>query len=459
MKIAVLILFVAGYCAASDNGSAPENVQDPEVSATQGKFKISDLSLGGYGFWQFGEIESGEYFGGSPDPTPIDHQWVNNALIGLTLNATPNPRLHLVLSPEFKLYYPYPERQNAPTTVRPQSVAYLNDGKGVFSFGDVEKPFLQLTLGMFTYKYNAEATNFGEYLFRTGTYPTFVVTDFDFPKVRLLGAYLTTDAVKNLHADLLALSEYQYFPLYDFSLAAIADYKLFDALDIGAGIDFARLFPVNSSKTSPEYSQTELPAGYNQYVKGNGDTGYYSFKATKIMGRLSFDPKPLFHLPSIFGPEDLKVYGEITAVGIEGYTAKSDSASRTNGFIDYYNDLNQRTPRMFGFNFPAFKFLSVLSLEIEYFPSPLPNDYFQTVQFWTPVPHIDIQSYNPDDYTAGFWRWSVYAKKEIMKGFSLVGQVAFDHMRTAWQDGSTDMASCMAQHGNWYWIAKAGYSF
>jgi hypothetical protein len=458
IRIAALVLFVAGYAAASDDESSSEPAQSPQ-SAAQGKLKVSGLTIGGYGFWQFGEIEKGEYFGGSTNSVPMDHQWVNNALIGLSLEANPHPRLHLVLSPEFKLYYPYPERQNAPGTVRPQSVAYLNDGKGVFSFGNVEKPFLQLTLGMFTYKYNTEATNLGEYLFRTGTYPTFVVTDFDFPKARLLGACLTTDAVKNLHADLLVLSEYQYFPLYDFSLAAIADYKLFDAIDIGAGIDLARLIPVNSDKTSPKYSQFSLPAGYNEYIKENGDTGYYSFKATKVMARLSFDPKPLFHMPSIFGPEDLKLYGEVAAVGIEGYTAKSDSASRANGYIDYYNNLDQRTPRMFGFNFPAFKFLNILSIEAEYFPSTIPNDYLQTVQFFSPVPHIDIASYNPDEHKDGFWRWSVYAKKDIIKGFSLVGQVAFDHMRTAWTDGSTDMASCMTQHGNWYWIAKAGYSF
>ena len=92
---------------------------------------------------------------------------------------------------------------------------------------------------MFTFKYNPDGRNFGDYIFRTGTYPTYIITNFDFPAARLLGLHLSSDPIANLHADLLLTSEAFIYPLFDFSLTGIASYKLFNAIEIGAGIDFA----------------------------------------------------------------------------------------------------------------------------------------------------------------------------------------------------------------------------
>ena len=48
------------------------------------------------------------------------------------------------------------------------------------------------------------------------------------------------------------------------------------------------------------------------------------------MTRASIDPKQFFGSPVMFGPEDLKLYGEICWVGVDGYSNAKygyDSAS------------------------------------------------------------------------------------------------------------------------------------
>jgi hypothetical protein len=412
--------------------------------------------VGGYAFWQFGQIVQGY----DKEAGPIAHQWTNNVLLGLTIRAQPSDRLQINISPEFYLNYPYPQTIGQANSLRPFGVAYINEADGIFSFGDLDKPLLEASLGMFTFKYNPDGRNFGDYFFRTGTFPTYVITDFDFPAARLLGLHLSSDPIANLHADILLTSEAFLVPLYDFSLTGIASYKMFNAVEIGAGIDFARCFPVNNNVTSPTVTIDEQQTYYNSYLKQNGDTGYYSFKGTKVMARASIDPKPFFGSPKLFGPEDLKLYGEICWVGIEGYNARDLPDS---GYRAWYNDLNQRTPRMLGFNVPAFRLLDVLAAEVEYFPSVIPNDYTEENRYMSPMPNIAIaggySGYNIDDWNKGFWRWSFYAKKMLVKGFSITGQAAFDHLRTTFWDGSTNAYESMIEKGDWHWDLKFGYSF
>ena len=414
------------------------------------------VSLGGYSFWQIGQIVKGW----DKIADTISGQWQNNVLIGLMIKAQPNERLGVVVNPEFYLNYPNPQKQNQAQSVHPFGIAYINDAYGKFSFGDVENPFMKASLGMFVFKYNPDGRNFGDYLFRTGTYPTYIINNFDFPAARLLGLHLSSDAVRNLHADVLLTSEAFIFPLWDFSVTAIASYKLFNALEIGGGVDFARCLPVMDSLTSPHWKNVSY---YNSYITQDGDTAFYSFKAIKAMTRAAIDPKRFFGSPEIFGPEDLKLYGEICWVGVDGYSNAKyafDSANNI-AIIPWYNNLTERTPRMVGFNLPAFRVLDVLSGELEYFPSVIPNDYKAVEELLSPVPNLpeNINSYNKSNYNKGFWRWSVYAKKMIVQGFNMTGEIAFDHLRTTRVDGSTQQPESLTKAGHWHWNLKFGYFF
>jgi hypothetical protein len=431
------------------------------VLTVPGKAESPIAEVSGYSFWQFGQIVKGN----DRDRGPIDHAWQNGVLVGLSIKARPTDHLGLVVSPEFFLNYPYPQEPNNAPTARPLGITYINEAYGNFSFGDTETPLLQARLGMFVYKYNHEARNLGDYLFRTGTYPTYILTNFDFPAARLLGLCLSSDAITNLHTDLLFTSEAYIFPFGDFSLTGIVSYKLFDAIELGAGIDFARILSVTDSLTSPKYGVgSHTP---NIYLTPEGDTGYYSFKATKAMARASIDPKviwKLFELPDIFGPEDWKLYGEVCWVGIGGYNAIDSEIVDDPHQITYrpwYKNLDERTPRMVGFNLPAFRLLDVLSGELEYFSSVIPNDYRSHLYTLSPMPYFrqGLGEYKKEDWDKGFWRWSVYAKKMVIQGFSVTGEIAFDHLRTTFSDGSTKEYESLVKAGHWHWNTKFSYAF
>lgn len=464
MQIPLFALLLTGGVYASDDFSDEENAIE---ELTDEKAKVR---LGGYAFWQFGQIVKGndrdKDKGG-----PIDHAWQNGVLIGLTFNAQLNDHLGLVMSPEFYLNYPYPQAKKDPASARPLGTTYINEAYGKFCLGDAGNPFLEAKLGMFVFKYNPDGRNLGDYLFRTGTYPTWIITNFDFPAARLLGLQLSSDPLKiphkiNLHTDILFTSEAFIFPFGDFSLTGIVTSKLFDLFELGAGIDFARLLSVTDSLTSPKWatdnSNTNNP---NVYLKSDGETvDFYSFKATKVMARASIDPKPFFGSPKWLGPEDLKLYGEVCWVGVGGYDEYArDTLDTLKNFTyrPWYKNINERTPRMIGFNIPTFRLLDVLSFELEHFPYVYPNDYRSQVFSRSPMPFFDygLGDYKKEDWDKGAWRWSIYARKMIINGFTVTGEAAFDHFRTNNVDGSTKEYECLTEKGHWHWITKFSYAF
>lgn len=450
VQVSAIATLLAGACFAEKEEASDVSTGVPD---------LSNIKVGGYTFWQSGQWVHGLDRDKSDHGIPaIDHWWTSSALIGFWMRVKTNDMLQVVISPEFYLGYPYPPDQNVPASMRPFGAVYINEGKGVFSFGDADKPIVQAELGMFKFKYNPDAKNLGEYIFRTGTYPTYIITNFDFPLARLLGLHLSTDAIENFHVDILLTSEAFIPPLFDLSLTAIASYKFFKTVELGAGIDFARFIPVSSNKTSPEFPKDVNGGFYNEYITEDGKKAYYSFHATKLMGRISIDPKPFFGSPSFLGKEDCKLYGEITAVGMEGYKAKDLPDS---GYRAWYNDLAERTPVMIGFNVPTFKMCDVLSGELEYFPSRIPNDYSQVERYSSPMPYFKggYDSYIEDEWNQGFLRWSVYAKRVIMNGFYLSGEIAFDHLRTYYWNGTQNDYESLIHKGHWHWDLKFGYVF
>jgi hypothetical protein len=376
--------------------------------------------------------------------------WMEDLLFKYKNEFLVTERMRVALSIQGQINYNYPYFQSGAGqyTKQPQITFTPDRAEAMYTIGDFQKPTLQFGFGYFPFKTDPDAKNLGDYLFRTGTYPVYVVNSFDWTYARLLGLRVTSNLFDGFHQDLLLTSSTLLPPLLDGSLTYLASYSFGKVLDIGAGVSFVDLFPVDGQITTPT-SQTSTA-----YIKPNGDTGYYTFAATKPMVRFAFDPKTLIPC-NLFGREDLRLYGEACVTGWEDYGASIQSPLYT------YANRYDRLLYMAGFDFPTFKTMDVLSIEVEHYPNRYPNDDSYIMgqsnenSLPLPLPQVVPNDPNLPGGKVYPWFWSVYAKKTFLGRFSIIAQFARDHMRPFNNDPQyTYTGDVFEQKGDWWWNVR-----
>jgi hypothetical protein len=409
-----------------------------------------NLGISVAGWLQNGQIVEGY---GDNGTGILYHQWQQQTFFDLGFDATISERIRVAAGIEDEMFFSTPKggsngQLNFPWFSNNNLI--IDNAYGSYAWGDTGSPFLSLTFGKFRYKYNPESRNLGEYLFRSGTYPAYLINNFDQPFARLTGLKISSSLFGMLHQDLLLTLETDIPPFYDASLSYLAGCDIGKFLDVGAGVEFAHLFSVDESQTSPKDVKTK-------YVVGNS-TNYYTFQGIKLMARASFDPKP-FIPQGFFGKEDLKIYSEAAILGLENYPANDSGdrfASQKNAYG--YDTLANKIAVLIGFNVPTFKLLDVLSLETEWYGCPYPNNYQTVDGIGTaktyPLPDPQTRPLNSDK-----WKWSVYAKKMILHDhFGVVFQCARDNMRlqsASQQSMVSEMETALDQNNKmWWWMTK-----
>jgi hypothetical protein len=391
-------------------------------------------------------------------------QWLHRDLLRFRVEATLNNHLTIAAEPEVKLWFNTFPKGRAATNVpfRQYSFVSILEGKGTWSFFGNDTPLLTLGAGMFPVKYNDDATNLGEYLFRTGAYPPYVYTSFDYPFGRLFGFHLHSTLFDVVKQDLFLHSEIETQPLHDWSLSYMANGSLSDIAEAGAGISLTHWFPVVDQLTHQEIVN-------NSYHDENGTLQYYDFKGIKLMGRAAFDPKKL--LPSEvtkkFGIKDLRIYLETAVLGLENRPAYRPQISGTDtlwlpdSIKNYYADIKERIPVMIGFTFPTCNLFDYLSFEIEYYRWRYTNSfYYQEFYSESAIPTPNLGMYTADDYKYDRWKWSLSYKKTLTKGFSILGLFARDHMHHEhFNQGDRDESEALIRSYDWSWIARVQYNF
>lgn len=415
---------------------------------------------------QFLQFEKYKYKGSN-----MERKLSSNSVMNLTLDLASSEQFKFHVGVEgFVWSNTIPDTliHDYSTMFLPQWSFYIHRADGAYSFGDPEKFSGEIGFGLFPYKYNPQVRNLGEYLFRSGTYPGWLINNFDWTAARLSGLRFGATAWDKWHNDFMLTTELEMVPFYDFSFSWISSVQVGKVLDIGAGVSLARFLPSNDNLTTPKAPRNAKEIT-NIRTVDNGvtidtlaDTAYYTYKGTKLMGRLTFNPKGFFgdQISNIFGEEDGKIYFEAAVLGLENQGV-NDSLHNLKA---YYDTLSQRIPVMIGFNVPVFKLLDVLSLEAEYYKSPYPDDYGTQLRWMsqtegTPVPAPGVGDYLRtinDIYTKDSWKWSVYAKRSIGSHFAIIGQAARDHLRTRtsylqYADGE----AAFVKSNQWYWALKA----
>jgi hypothetical protein len=428
----------------------------------------SATTLSNIRFTGFVAIEEGQFVYGKFKPVStqaqdLDHQWYHEGLLNFNAVMDVQKNLRVFAGFEGRMWNsltPSAPAADAGILIQEEAFAfYFHHVEGVYSVNDSLSPFyLQLGAGLFPYKYNPEVRNLGEYMFRSQTYPSVLITQFDFPLARLTGFHANTQLWGIWKNDLLLTIETAIRPFYDWSVSYCTSVQISKLLTLGGGVSLNRIFPANEEYTHPS-DPLKSNNMHNMYITENGDTGYYTFAGTKLMGRLTFDPKALFS-SSLFGDEDLKIYGEAAVLGVKDYPLSVlDSVG--------YPNIWDRTPMMFGFNMPTFKFLDVLSIEGEYFTSPYANvikAQSDESPNKLPIPLGNVPGRPPYDatidYTKDSWKWSVYASKTLLNHFTLIIQFARDHARADYKfDKMRDYEELLRTTKDWYWMSKIRFSF
>ena len=383
----------------------------------------------------------------------IKKGWLDRLLLQFSNEYSPNSSVKLITAVEAQLGFSYPQSISDRSTYLSRFWLYPADVEGVYTLGDKEKPYLQCALGYFPYKYNKNVRNLGEFLFRSGTYPPYIVNSFNMPFSRLLGLRLSSTLFGELKQELLLASESQIFPTQDFSLSYLAHYTAAHCFEIGAGISFSRLFSIENRLTNPtQFPDPQDPLRFvvadkysNMYITQNGDTAFYSFQGIKPVIWLGFDPKTLLssEIRNVLGKNDGNLYAEACIIGWKNY--KNYNTDTTKAFPDYHNRWD-RTVASIGWNAPTF---DVLSIELEYDPITYPNSYKNVIDRNLPE-YLVLPGKN-----LSALKWSLYGKKTFLDRFCLVGQVALDHMRPAQPSYiQTERDDVLSRHGDWWWVLR-----
>jgi hypothetical protein len=397
-------------------------------------------------------------------------------------------------------------------------VGFISNASITYSLGDKSDPGFSVTAGDFAFNYNPDVKNLGLYLFRGPVYPGFLVSGFkdfhtDTTRASFLGLRLH-NALGNFHHDLILSSETELAPYYDWSLGYIAQYKAWNALNFGVGVNFYHLIPNVENITQPKSNTVKglfskdsslIAAGGTidpyqlQYmeVRAPGDTIVYGHQGTKLMAMFDLDIKKLLGFSGPFGEKDLILYGEGALIGVKNY-----------GSI--YAHRNERIPVMVGFNIPTFGLLDFLSFEVEHYgakykadysklglerslyfrgisPPPslaqnepsaipistsdlagsryqiLPNGDFYEIQTGDTL-KIKGTDLDPENTKADDWKWSVNIEKTVAGHIQFSGQVANDHyiprpIRTGLVTESGGLSEVLTSKKDWYFMARIGYFF
>jgi hypothetical protein len=490
---------------------APASAQNPDSLATAAPTKAASGSVVKYAplsigaFSEFGMLQGGR-FGSGP---AFRDEWVDNFGAFITQSVSIDDRWFINVGLGGIFQFQKPEEINAEwggTQTR-------NFFSGP-TVADVEYELLpgsdrswRVGLGLFPYKYNRDAANLGEYLFRTGPYPTYILTggysfvnSASIPLQGLKSRYQAGD----VSLDVMLVTETTMPPQYDLSLAGVLRYKAFDGLlDLGAGVNFKRLVPIRPSRTSvrdPYHNNAYFKGPDGEYYTGNlayyrnerdfylqdtvryaqeyqrsratfdsvsawtaaggtftPDYDYYTQAGVVVTATAAVDLKKVIPLPVALKPDDLRVFAEVGLLGVKNYPV-------------FYEKRTERMPIMAGINLPAFGVLDLLAVQYEYFPSPHPDSYVESIQTNGAVPAFAQSNdflLSENMYGDGLSRddhsWSILARKTVTRGLTFSAQIARDHARMvshAFYAGpglAPNAIFYASDRENWYWMAQLSF--
>ncbi len=438
----VLNIGVYAFIGLAVPAAVPLTAQTADSGKARSSSDTGKVVLTGWGSYETGQLYHMNYSPGAGANVEYDipRQWLMREQVNLTGKYVYNEYFRAVVGITARMWYDeYPVEQRQNNGSDPMTsffTVYPSDAQGIFSYNRFDNVKLGLQAGYFPFTYDSSCRNLGEYLFRSGTYPPFLVTTLDQTFCRLAGVHASVTLWDMVHVHALLTQEADLPSFFDPSLSFLGDVNIEKVFVIGGGVMVSRFISIDSAATS---SHSAATAYVNPSLPDS--TGYYTFAGTKVMARASLDPKPLFKSFSdrFLGPNDLKIYSEAVILGVKDYPG-------------YYSNVRERIPRMAGFDVPTFKTLDVLAAEVEYNPWPYVNGDANPIFLNEAIPEAF--------YAHTKWKWTIYAKRSFFRHFFILLQFANDHLvlPTAVNTEYSYEDVC-AWPNSWYWFARAGVNF
>lgn len=438
------------------------------VIATEDTTLSSSLSISPWGFFTLGNVVKSQFIPTVTADGNFNNFWISDFDAGLKVHLKigkyGKTRFNFGLTTGFILCKDKSETETRQRTFKP----YLLDGALEHNFV-VNRHSLYAEFGFFPFKYNPQVRNLGEYLFRSNAYPSVIYTNFDITDEKLVGFHgkytFTINDLNNVQADLLVTSEKLAYPLHDISLSYIFTGNIMNFVNMGLGLSHTNIISFDTVLTTPAYDTANFSKSFSSYNNVGfkdslGNTTDYTFRSTKLMGRVTLDPKAFIET-DIFGSEDLKLYAEGIMLGIKNYDG-------------WYENLKNRIVYSFGFNIPTFKILDVLAVEGEFWDNPYWNAAHNIRKNGYTTPFIGNDRESPNYYsfftdtsyqykpvTGNKWKWSIYASKTIFNRLSIICQFASDHtMRDKFMAANSKRYTELFQKTkDWYWITKIKFYY
>jgi len=180
------------------------------------------------------------------------------------LSAHLGEKTEFLGSMEVKTFNEFPRLVKLGATRRFYYYFYLTQAELSHRLVDDNGLRLDIGGGYFPYKYNNDARNLGEYLFRSTAYPQTLTTEFDFPFARLAGVYARSAYSVGCHEfglDILATTNTEWMAIGDVNLSMIALYNYDRLFEIGAGVQFGSLISADTKTTTPINDKTRYLDG------------------------------------------------------------------------------------------------------------------------------------------------------------------------------------------------------
>lgn len=405
-------------------------------------------TLSGFGYFMFGQIVNGVMGDGIPNPAGdqtqiLSHYWQENADVDLYLTSKTTDWLTTKAGLSVITSLPLQSGSMSLASFYTSYAFSVPMAEGIFhwDFKDGNSPISSLMVesGFFQYTFNPDVKNLGNYMYRSTSNPLTIQTKLDYPWANLMGVRTELGFLDNkLKVGVIFNSEIVYIPWYDWTLGFNISYTPNKVIDIGLAACFDRLINV----------------GHGNFMSDSLDK---LMRSTKLAARFTFDPKPLLGTPAFFGTEDCKIYSEVAVIG-----TKDDS------IFDYvprysWNGIPvRRMPLLLGIDVPTFKILDVLSLELEWFNSPYPNNWLGDIPKGKIEPYDVTNQWERDNYiNKDNFKWSVYLKRKIVSNFEVRAIAANDHSiyKAFNLENQHSTEQTLRRPQDWQWYLELRFNF